>query len=72
MNTRIIEAIAENFVELTVLRGEKHDFMEMDIEFLGNGRVSLFTKDYIEEFIASSVEVLDANVSLPSKKGLQT
>ena len=32
MNTRLIEAIAEHFVELTLLRRENHKFMEMDIE----------------------------------------
>ena len=41
--------------------------MGMDIEFLGNGRVSLFMKDYIEEFIASSSKYLDAKLSSSAK-----
>ena len=32
VNTRIIEKIAEHFVELTFLRGTKHNFLGMDIE----------------------------------------
>ena len=47
-NTRIIGVIAEHFGELTVSREKKHRFLRMYIYFLGNGRVSLFMKDYME------------------------
>ena len=45
--------------------------MGMDIEFLGNGTVSLLMKDYIEESIASFRIYMDAKVSSPAKNGLQ-
>ena len=38
----------------------------------GNGKVSLFIKDYIEKSIESFGEALDAKVSSTAKKGLQT
>ena len=60
MNTRIVEAIAESFVDFTISIGGNQKFLGMDIEFLGNGRISLFMKDYIEEYIASFIEDLDA------------
>ena len=39
----------ENFGNLTVSRGKKHKFLGMDMEFLADGKLSLFMKDYIEE-----------------------
>ena len=52
VNTRIIEAAADFFCGITVLRGSKHRFLEIDIEFLGNGIVSLIMKDCIEQSIS--------------------
>ena len=70
VNTSIIEVIAENVGDLTVSRGKNKKSLGMDIEFLGNGRVSLFTKDCIEESITSFDEGMDVNVSSPANKGL--
>ena len=49
VNKKVIETIAEHFGNLTVSRGKKHKFLGMDIEFLSDGKLSLFMKDYIEE-----------------------
>ena len=43
----------------------------MDIEFIADGKLSLFTKDYIEESIDLFGEEMITKVSSPSKKGLQ-
>ena len=45
--------------------------MGMDIEFLSDGKLSLFMKDYIEESIDLFGEEISTNVSSPEKKGLQ-
>ena len=60
VNSNIIDTIAENFGELTVTKEKK--LLGMDIDFLGNGKVSLFMKDYIEESIELFNEDLDATV----------
>ena len=49
VNTKVIETISEHFGNLTLSRGKKHKFLGMDIEFLVDGKLSLFVKDYIEE-----------------------
>ena len=45
--TWIIGKIAEHFGKLAVSRGGKHRFLEMDMEFLGNSKSSMFMKYYI-------------------------
>ena len=59
----MIETIAEHFGNLTVSRGKKHKFLGMDIEFLEDGKLSLFMKDYVEESIYFSREELSTKVS---------
>ena len=71
MNTRIIEAIEEPFGELTIPIRKKHKFLRTDIEFLGNSKVLLLMKYYIEESITSFIKSIDAKVSSPTKNGLQ-
>ena len=43
----------------------------MDKEFLANGKLSLFMKDYIEESIYLFGGEISTKVSSPAKKGLQ-
>ena len=43
----------------------------MDIEFLADGKLSLFMKDYIEESIDSFGEEMSTKLSSPEKKGHQ-
>ena len=47
VNTKVIETIAENFVDLTVSGGKKHNFLGMDIELLSEGKLSLIMKYYV-------------------------
>ena len=67
----MVETTSEHFVNLTVSRGKKHKFLVMDIEFLSDGKLSLFVKYYIEKSIDLFGEKLSTKVSLPAKKGLQ-
>ena len=48
VNTKVIETISKIFGNLIVSRGNKHKFLGMDIDFLVDGKLSLFVKDYIE------------------------
>ena len=45
MNTKAIETIAKRFGELTVSIGKKYKFLVIGIEFLSDGKISLFMKD---------------------------
>ena len=47
VNTKILETHAKSFGELTVTR-EKHKVLGTDIQFLGNGKVFLNMKYYME------------------------
>ena len=60
-----------HFGNLILSREKKHRFLEMDIEFLCNGKLYLFMKGYIEESIDMFQEDLSAAVSSPANKGLQ-
>ena len=71
VKTKVIERISEHYGNLTVSRGKKHRFLGMDIEFLADGKLSLFMKDYIEESIDLFGEKISTKVSSPAKKGLQ-
>ena len=51
VKTNVIEGISEHYGNLTVSRRKKQRFLGMDIEFLADGKLSLFVKDYIEESI---------------------
>ena len=61
----MIEMIYKKFGKITISRGENHKCMGMDIEFWGNGRISLFMKDCTDETIASFSKYMDAKVSSP-------
>ena len=49
VNTKVIETISEYFGNLTVTTGKKNKFLGTDINFLSDGKLYLFMKDYIEE-----------------------
>ena len=67
----MIETISKHFVNLTVSRGKKQNLLGMDIEFLADGILSLFTKYYIEESIDLFGEDMSAKLSSPENKVLQ-
>ena len=50
---------------------KKHKFLGIDIEFLEDGKLSLFKKNYIDKSIDLFGEEISTNVSSPAKKGLQ-
>ena len=64
----IIEPIEEHFGELTVSRGRKNKFLGMNIKCLGNGRVLVFVRYYIDKSISQLEKALNAKASSPDKK----
>ena len=71
VHTKFIETKAERSGNLTVSRGKKHKFLGTDIEFLVDGKLSLFMKDYIEESIDLFGDDLRTKLSSSAKKGIQ-
>ena len=55
----VIAEIEKEHGKMTVTRGKKHTFIGMDIEYVGNGRVKITTKDYITESIAAYPETIN-------------
>mmetsp|Transcript_17140 Transcript_17140/g.24232 ORF Transcript_17140/g.24232 Transcript_17140/m.24232 type:complete len:86 (+) Transcript_17140:4085-4342(+) len=52
---------------MTVVRGNKHTFLGMDVEFKGNGTIGITSKKYLEECIESFGEEMIRKVPTPSK-----
>ena len=47
----IIKKLEEKFGKMTLKRGKEHVFVGMNITFIGDGRVRLTMKSYLEEAI---------------------
>ena len=67
----MIETIAEHFGNLTLQSGKKHKFLGIKVEFLADGKLFLFMKDYIKESIDLFEKELSTEVSSPENKGLK-
>ena len=67
MNIGIIGTIADHFDELTIPRGKTEVPGNVHRVFFGNGKLSLFMKDNVEESIALLGKYIYATVSSPEK-----
>jgi hypothetical protein len=66
----IVSKIEERYGKMTVTRGNKHTYIGMDIEFMGNGEVQILMKDYIQEAIDMFPEDCTGVVSTPAANHL--
>ena len=66
----VIAKIEERFGKMVVTRGEKHNFVGMDIEFKDNGTVEILMKEYIKECFVAFGEKVDKVVNTPAKHSL--
>ena len=67
----LIEELEKQHGKMTVTRGPRHTYVGMDINFVGNGKVEIMTKDYITECIESFGEDLgNIKVKTPATKDL--
>ena len=48
---QIIAEIEKKFEKITVKHGKEHVFVEMNISFIGDNKVNLTIKNYLEEAI---------------------
>jgi hypothetical protein len=66
----MVSKIEERYGKMTVTRGNKHTYIGMDIEFIGNGEVQILMKDYIREAIELFPEDCTGTVATPAANHL--
>ena len=68
----VIDMIESKFGTMTKRRGKNHVFVGMDIEFMGEGKVKILMKEYLEESIVAFGEDLGKKANTPAKGDLFT
>ncbi len=68
--TQIMEAIEKHFGKMMVVHGNKHVFLGMDIDFLGNDTVKIRMKSYIKDVIVAFGEDVLKGVMTPAQKDI--
>jgi len=63
--SHIIERLEEKLGEMSVIRGDKHNFLGMDVQFKGDGTIHISSKTYITECIESFSEEMFGRVLTP-------
>ena len=66
----VISKIESKVGKMTVIRGHKHTFVGVDIEFIGNGAVSLSIDDYVEECTQLYQHEIRSKAATPAKCNL--
>ena len=59
MVTDILEEIERNFVDLVIFRGDKHDFLGMNIRISNDKKVELIIKHQIEDTVSQIKDSFD-------------
>jgi hypothetical protein len=68
----IVKKIEERYGKMTITRGNKHNYIGMDIEFTGDGEVQILMKDYIVEALEMFPEDCTGHVTTPAANLLFT
>ena len=66
----VIEQIEAQFGKMTVTRGRKHVFLGMEIDFLGDGRLSIGMQEYVKDAIAEFQENVSRPAVTPANKNI--
>ena len=67
---QIIDVIEKKFGKMTVKRGREHVFVGMNISFIGDNKVNLLMKNYLEEAIQTFGEDVSAGAVTPANRNL--
>ena len=67
---QIITELEKKFGKMTVKRGKEHTFVGMSITFIGNGKVRLTMKSYLEEAIQAFGEDVSVGAATPANRNL--
>ena len=62
----VVEEIGKRFPGLTIGTGTDHTFLGIKIKYLGNGKVSINMRDYIQEVVDDFGEDVSKTVSTPA------
>ena len=68
--TDIIKKIEEKFGEMMVIRGKKHVFLGMNIDFHEDGTATIKMKEYIKEAINNIGQDITQSATNPAKRNL--
>ena len=66
----VITGLESQFGKMTVTKGDKHNFVGMDIEYNRDKTVSISMKDYIKECIETFGKQFNGGASSPAKRNL--
>ena len=66
----IIKKLEERFGKMTVKRGKEHVFVGMNITFIGDGKVRLTMRSYLEEAIQAFGEDVSIGAATPANRNL--
>jgi len=66
----VIREIESHFGKMSVTHGNKHAYLGMEVEFIGDGKVTFFQKDHLLEAIAAFGEDVSTPVTSAAKKNL--
>jgi len=66
--SQIVDAIEQHFGKMTMVRGKKHIFLGMEIDFNDDGTVKIGMKSYIEDAIKCFAEDVTKGVTTPAQK----
>ena len=67
---QIIAEIEKRFGKMTVKRGKEHVFVGMNISFIGDNKVKLTMKSYLEEAIQAFGEDVSSGAATPASRNL--
>ncbi len=72
VNPTVVEGIVEKIEDkkMTIMRGNKHVFLGMNIELNGDGTVTLDMSEYVSEAIEDFQEEIQHEATTPAKKSL--
>jgi len=68
--SQIVAAIEQHFGKMTVVRGQEHTFLGMEIVFNDNGTIKIRMKSYIEDAIKCFGEIVTKKVTMPAQKNI--
>jgi len=68
--SQIVAAIEQHFGKMTVVQGQEHTFLGMEIVFNDNGTVRIGMKSYIKDAIKCFGEIVTKKVTTPAQKNI--
>lgn len=69
---QLTKDIEKNVGKITVMEGNKHTFLGMDVKFCDNGTMTIDMKGYVEEILQDFPDKIRSTATSPAKNDLST